>query len=255
MKILVTNDDGLNSNGMVHLEKELSGLGEVWVVAPDRERSGSSMAISIHEPLRIERVAARCYRINGYPTDCVNVAMRGGDFPVFDLVVSGINHGVNMGDDVFFSGTVGAARLAAMIGIRSLAVSCPIRDSDGDFSRVSRWVREWLEENFQRIEPGVVYNINYPSEDTTQNGTPLPESRLTMQGRRVYRDEYRVLERAEHVSVIRLDDTPPGYEIDPGTDFEAVERGFVSITPLLIDTTALDELHKWQTTPLPAEKN
>lgn len=255
MNILITNDDGLNSNGMVHLERELSRLGDVWAVAPDRERSGSSMAISIREPLRVEQVEDRRYMISGYPTDCVNVALRGGEFPAFDLVVSGINHGVNMGDDVFFSGTVGAARLAAMIGVRSLAVSCPIRDDDGDFSRVSLWVRKWLEDNFQRIESGLVYNINYPAEDPSENGAPLPESRITMQGRRVYRDEYRILQSEEAVSVIQLKDTPLGYQIDPGSDFEAVELGFVSITPLLINTTAQGELRKWQTISLPAEKS
>lgn len=255
MKILITNDDGLNSNGMLHLEEALGKISEVWAIAPDRERSATSMAISIRESLRIVRAGERRYTITGFPADCVNVALITRIFPEFDLVISGINHGVNLGDDIYYSGTVGAARHAALRGIPAIALSCPIREHDGDFHRASRWVCLWIEENFVKFRNDIVYNINYPLETFTDVQLPLPEVQFTHHGKRVYYDEYQEIERGENYSVIHLKDNPMGRVEEPGTDFAAVENGFISITPISVFATELNEKQKWKKSKVQIEKN
>ncbi len=246
MRILLTNDDGLNSNGMLHLEAELANLGEVWAVAPDRQRSATSMALSIHDTLRVMREDEKRWKVSGFPADCVNVALFAEPFPKFDLVVSGINHGVNMGDDVHYSGTVGAARHGALHGLPAVAVSSPEIRHDGDFHRAARWTRLWLAENLNELKVGIVYNINYPHEENPASDAELPSARLTNQGRRVYHDAYEELEKGEDYFIIRLRDTQMGHEDEArDTDFEAVEQGFVSITPLGLDQTEQQEKPAW----------
>jgi 5'-nucleotidase len=237
MRILLTNDDGLFTNGMLHLEEELSQLAETWCIAPDRERSATSQALTLRETLIVQQIAERKYTVNGFPTDCVNVALFAGGFPFFDLVVSGINHGVNMGDDVHYSGTVGAARHAALHGRKSVAVSCPIREHDGDFRAAARWVREWLAARASLLQPRIVWNINYPA---VTNGR-MPEGRITFQGKRSYHDEYELIEDAPGRRILKLKETTMGNEIEPGSDFDAFDAGFVSLTPLSTSTTAAVE--------------
>lgn len=233
MRILLTNDDGLFTNGMLHLESELSQIAETWCVAPDRERSATSQALTLRETLIVQKVQERKFTVNGFPTDCVNVALFAGGFPEFDLVVSGINHGVNMGDDVHYSGTVGAARHAALHRKKSVAVSCPIREHNGDFRHVALWVRRWLELRASILEPRIVWNVNYPEA----NGS-LPAARITFQGKRSYHDEYELLEDAPGRRVLKLKESTMGSEIEPGSDFDAFDAGFVSLTPLTTSTTA-----------------
>lgn len=255
--ILIVNDDGLHSAGMLHLEEQLSHRFEVWAVCPDRERSATSQAITIRETLRLTHVSGRHYHLNGFPADCVNVALYSGLFPRFDLVVSGINHGVNMGDDVHYSGTVGAARHAAVHNIPAIAVSCVHGDDPGLFRRPARWVSEWLQLNLDRLRPEIVYNINYPREapvepagegspDGVHFDAPFPEAEITVHGRRIYRDSYELIEgtgdEATGSGIYRLKETIMGREVRAGSDFHALERGHISITPLKLNTTDLDEM-------------
>lgn len=246
MRILITNDDGLNSHGMLHLEAELSALGEVWAVAPDRERSATSMAISIREPLKLTKESPRRYRVSGFPVDCVNVCLFAEGFPEFDLVVSGINHGYNLGDDVHYSGTVGAARHAALHGRRAIAVSAPIRSPQGDFRRVAGWLAQWLRAQLHELNTGVVYNVNYPEEVELRPDHAFPAWRCTAQGRRRYYDQYSVLEEGPDHTLIRLAETELGHHLSEGSDFEAVEAGFVSVTPLALDQTHSQERQRWK---------
>ena len=246
MRILITNDDGLNSNGMLEVERILSRFGEVWAVAPDRERSATSMGISIREPLRLIRESAHRFMVTGFPVDCVNVCLFAEGFPEFDLVVSGINHGFNLGDDVHYSGTVGAARHASLHGRKAVAMSAPIRSAHGDFRRPARWLGDWLGEWSGELRTGTVYNINYPDEVPTDQDVPLPLWELTRQGRRRYSDRYQEVERGEHYSMIRLAESELGHEKAAGTDFAAVEQGLVSVTPLQLDQTDFEEQKRWQ---------
>lgn len=245
LKFLLTNDDGLLSHGMQHLEAELSPHAEVWAVAPDRERSATSQAISLRETLRLTEVKARHFMVNGYPVDCVNVALYSGQFPPFDLVISGINHGFNLGDDIHYSGTVGAARHAAVHGYRAIAISCPIQDHQGDFRRVARWFREWLFSTFSNLRPGLVYNINYPAEELTEPDHPFPSVDFVRHGHRVYVDNYDAIEEGKGYSIFRLKETVMGYREESDSDFTVTQRGKISISPISIQTTDGEELKRW----------
>lgn len=248
MRILITNDDGLNSSGMLEAERALSALGEVWAVAPDRERSATSMGISLREPLRVISESPRRFMVTGFPVDCVNVCLFAEGFPRFDLVVSGINHGFNLGDDVHYSGTVGAARHAALHGHRAVAISAPAQLEGVGYRRPARWLCEWLGAFSAQLAPRVVYNINFPPEPNVpaEADDALPSWELTRQGRRIYSDRYQEIERGEHYSMIRLAESELGRHPDPGTDFDAIERGFVSVTPLELDQTDYEEQRRWQ---------
>ncbi len=251
MRILITNDDGLNSHGLTHLEAELRGTAEVWVIAPDRERSATSQAITVFEPMRLIEARERHFMLTGFPADCVNVALFSGVFPQFDLVISGINHGVNLGDDVHYSGTVGAARHAALHQKRAVAVSCPIREKNGDFHRVARWLRLWLDSHASMLDPGVVYNINYPAENGALPDDPLPDFRLTRQGRRAYHDGYDTLEEGRSgegpFRLLKLRESMMGSAPGLENDFAAVAAGLVAITPLNTDTSHTAEIERWKT--------
>lgn len=251
MRILVTNDDGLGSHGLTHLEEELRPHAEVWAIAPDRERSATSQAITVFDTMRLIQVRERHFMLTGFPADCVNVSLFSGYFPEFDLVISGINHGVNMGDDVHYSGTVGAARHAALHNKRAVAVSCPIRDKNGDFRRAARWLRLWLEEYFDFLDPGTVYNINYPEERDPSPDHPLPDFRVARQGRRIYDDRFDTLEEGregEHeYKILRLRESELGHSDGVGTDFDVLAAGLVSVAPLNTDTTHSAEIERWTT--------
>lgn len=251
MRILITNDDGLGSHGLTHLEAELAADAEVWAVAPDRERSATSQAITVFQTMRLIRAGERHFRLTGFPADCVNVALFSDLFPKFDLVISGINHGVNLGDDIHYSGTVGAARHAALHGYRALAVSTPMPDKHGDFHRPARWLREWLGEYLEFLEPTVVYNINYPGETDARPNDPLPDFRITRQGRRRYNDEYEIVEEGQgddgHYRLLKLRDNPMGHDHMADGDFVALEAGLVAVCPLTTDTTHAPEIERWTT--------
>jgi len=240
MRILITNDDGLSSRGCQSLEKELATMAEVWVIAPDRERSATSQAFSLRDTLRLVQVQDRHYTVNGFPADCVNVALFSGRFPSFDLVVSGINHGINMGEDIHYSGTVGAARHAAIHRVRALAASTDLRDKFADFSLVARELAGFLEQNWQRLRPGICYSMNIPSN------TPLRGYKAVPLGRRSYFDAYRTIEKNETEEILVLNETPPGYWTHADTDFDYFERGYATITPLGLDSADRSELEDWR---------
>lgn len=251
-RILIVNDDGLHSNGMMHLEEELSKDFEVWAVCPDRERSATSQAITIRETLKLTRVAGRHYHLNGFPADCVNVALYSRVFPTFDLVVSGINHGVNMGDDVHYSGTVGAARHGAVHRLPAIAISCVKRDHQGSFHRPARWLRQWLLMNLEHLKQEIVYNINYPYEpDDAGMDAPFPGCDITEHGRRLYLDSYELLEETGDSGIYRLKETVMGREVLEGSDFYAVEHGRVSLTPLKLNSTDVAEAGFLRGLPVP----
>lgn len=255
-RILLANDDGYAAVGLRVLEPVLAEHGEVWVIAPDRERSATSNAMSIREELHLKKVGERRYSLSGYPADCVNVGLHCGLFPRFDLIVSGINHGPNLGDDVHYSGTVAAARQAAVHNIRGIAISYgdylgATASGAGDLylARAARWLGLWLRDNLSELAVGVVYNINYPGEsgfaDVAER--PLPEVRYTYQGKRTYHDDYHVTpaDAPPDSWYLQIKETQFGHVKQDHSDSEAVLAGFVSITPLSTFTTDRRELRKW----------
>jgi len=232
--ILVSNDDGVHSEGVVALADALRGLGEVVVVAPDRERSAVSHSLTLHRPLRVEELGPGRYAVNGTPTDCVNLAVNGvlGRRP--NLVVSGINKGANLGDDVTYSGTVSAAMEGTLLGVPSLAISLLGRGSfsfeaAGVFSaRLAAWVVE------RGLPADTLLNVNVPA---MVDGQTIRGFALTRMGRRRYGDAIveKVDPRGKKYYWIGGEELE--FVDEEGTDFHAVSQGLISVTPIHLDLT------------------
>jgi 5'-nucleotidase len=231
--ILVSNDDGIRAAGIRALQAALATLGEVWTVAPDREQSAASHALSLHRPLRAEQLGPRTFAVDGTPTDCVNLAVNGilPERPA--LIVSGINHGGNMGDDITYSGTVSAAIEGTLLGVASIAMSLASRGGD-DFEPAALFARRLAESVLESALPDdTLLNVNVPA---------LPRERLrgysiTRQGKRRYGDAIveKVDPRGKKYYWIGGDELT--FVPAEGTDFTAVEDGLISVTPLHLDLT------------------
>ena len=231
--ILVSNDDGIQAPGLLALAEALEAVGTVYVVAPDREQSAASHSLSLHRPLRVERMDLRHYAVDGTPTDCVNLAIN-GIMPVRPrLVVSGINHGGNLGDDITYSGTVSAAMEGTLLSVPSIAISLVSRDGE-DFSAAAAFAAQLAKAVIERGLPrNTLLNVNVPA---------LPPGDLrgyviTRQGKRRYGDAIieNVDPRGKKYYWIGGDDM--GFVPAEGTDFTAVESGYISVTPLHMDLT------------------
>ncbi len=233
MRILIANDDGIRAAGIRALEAALSPLGDIWVVAPDREQSAAGHSLSLYRPLRVEQFDDRHFAVDGTPTDAVNLAINGIMKVRPDLVVSGINHGGNLGDDITYSGTVSAAMEGTLLGVPSIAVSLVSRDGlefgpAAEFAaRLAAAVGE------RRLPRDTLLNVNVPGLPSAQ----LRGCRITRQGKRRYGDA--IVEhfdpRGRKYYWIGGDDL--GFEPGEGTDCTAVADGFISITPLHLDLT------------------
>lgn len=233
MKILVSNDDGYFSPGIARLAERLAGIGEVTVVAPERDRSGASNSLTLDRPLNVRRAPNGFWFVNGTPTDCVHLAVSGLLDFVPDVVVSGINLGANMGDDTIYSGTVAAAMEGFLLGIPSLAVSLAGKESknfdtaaDIALDLVARFAR-------RPVGEPVLLNLNVPDVPRAS----LAGIEVTRLGRR------HKAEPVERVTTPRGETAywvgPAGGAADagPGTDFHAVEQRRASVTPLQVDLT------------------
>lgn len=235
MSILVSNDDGVFATGLKVLSAELSLLDEVWVVAPDRDQSGVSHSVTLQRPLRIDEIGPRTFAVDGTPTDCVNLAINGILPERPRLVVSGINHGANLGDDVTYSGTVSAAMEATLLGVPALAISQVTRNPEKpDFAFAAKFARSLAACVLERpMPPDTLLNVNVPP----RRGDDIEGYTLTRQGKRRYGDA--VVEKVDPRG--RKYYWIAGDVLDfvdaEGTDFDAVQRGFVSITPLHLDLT------------------
>ena len=248
-RILVTNDDGVHSEGIHVLAEALARLGEVTVVAPIREASAIGHALTLRRPLRLEAVRPGIFAVDGTPTDCVNVAIAHVLNGKPDLIVSGINKGWNLGDDVTYSGTVSGALEGALLGIPSIAVSTMNRRNEFDFPPAAAAAATVAEAVLERGIPNfTMLNINAPFG-------PNKGLRATVQARR------------NHITVVnkRIDPrNQPYYWIEEGenhwqphdrSDYQAVRDGYVSVTPLHPDMTAHEALPYVEGLPLvsPAE--
>jgi 5'-nucleotidase len=245
-RILITNDDGIQSPALDALAVSLSDLGHVTIVAPDREMSATSQCITLNQPLRYHQLGPDRYSVEGTPSDCVILASLRILKEKPSLVVSGVNRGANVGDDIGYSGTVAAAFEAALQGIPAMAVSTYARVNP-EFTRAAsvaaRLASRLLEDG---LPDGVILNVNYPEQ---WNG----EFRITRQGRRASKPvlvenmdprgrEYFWL----HEELHKNHDNPNGNE--HLTDYEALAGGYVSICPLQLDRSAhiyFDHFTRW----------
>jgi 5'-nucleotidase len=236
LRILVTNDDGYRSDGIHALARALRELGEVTIVAPTTEASAIGHALTLRHVLRLEPIGDRVFAVDGTPTDCVNIAITHVFKGLADLVVSGINKGWNLGDDVTYSGTVAGALEGALLGMPAMAVSLRQTRGDYDFSYAARAATVMADAILRRpLPPRTFLNINVPK------GQPKGY-RVTVQAKR------------NHVTSVSERHDPKGrpyYWIEEGqnewephdrSDYQAVRDGFVSVTPLHPDLTAHDAL-------------
>jgi len=234
MNILVTNDDGINATGITILVQSLEHLGEIVVVAPDREQSAVGHALTLHQPLRAAKLGRNRFAVDGTPTDCVNLGIHSLLPFKPDLVISGINHGGNLGDDVTYSGTVSAAMEATLMGIPAFAVSLVSNGEGANFSSAGAIAAKLACIIGERGLPGDTFlNVNVPDLPAELIKAPL----ITSQGKRRYGGMIidKIDPRGRNYYWIGTVDVD-FYDL-AGTDYYAVSRGHVSITPLHLDLT------------------
>jgi len=233
MRILVSNDDGYFSPGITLLAERLAALGEITVVAPERDRSGASNSLTLDRPLSVRRAPNGFFFVNGTPTDCVHLAVTGVLDFLPDIVVSGVNLGANMGDDTIYSGTVAAATEGFLLGIPSLAVS--LASKEGRFVATAVEVALQLVQRFGRAPLGqpVLLNVNVPDVAQAALGT-LEVTRL---GRRHKAEPVVKMHTPRGEQAYWIGAAGEAADAGPGTDFHAVASGRVSVTPLQVDLT------------------
>lgn len=246
MIILVCNDDGIRSEGIQALARALAPLGDVFIVAPDREQSAAGHSLTLHRPLRVEEVAPHQFAIDGTPTDCVNLAVSGilGARP--GLVVSGINKGANLGDDITYSGTVSAAMEGTLLGIPSVAVSLAGR-GEFDFAPAAEFAARLIAQVIERGLPAdTLLNVNVPDRPREA----MKGFRITRQGKRRFGEALieKTDPRGKKYYWIGGDEL--GFIHEPGTDYAAILEGAVSITPVHLDLTHYPSFEALQKLPL-----
>ncbi|HOP08248.1 MAG TPA: 5'/3'-nucleotidase SurE [candidate division Zixibacteria bacterium] len=247
LRILLTNDDGYFSDGIRALREELLTEAEVFVVAPDREQSASSHSLTLNRPLRIHKLDKSCYTTDGTPTDCVMLAIH----LLFkrrkpDMIISGINHGANMGDDVTYSGTVAAAIEGSILQIPSIAVSMAHHEPGIPMARAAKFVHKLLAiYDEMNLGPSTFLNVNLPPD----NGRAYRKYEFCRLGVRQYKDIviHKTDPRGKPYYWIG---GRPKWKVDTGTDFETVSRGVIAITPLNMKFTDTEALARLKQTTL-----
>ncbi len=243
--IFVTNDDGGASQGIKTIAKTLESVGEVYVVAPETEQSAVAHALTLHRPLKFERIDKKTYFVNGTPTDCVIIGVNKLLPQKPDIIVSGINNGGNLGDDITYSGTVAAAIEGTLLGIPSIAISLVREDPDmGIYRKETVRLREAA--NFAKkltamvLEKGLpkdtLLNVNIP------NAPKIKGVKITRQGKMLYDNSIQELSDPRGRKYYWIGGGMPLWEAGENTDFEAVQNGFISITPVHLDLTNYNAL-------------
>lgn len=244
MKILVSNDDGYLAPGIDCLASHVSRIAEVTVVAPDRNRSGASNSLTLKNPLRVYQASNGFYYVEGTPTDCVHLAITGLVKPVPDMVIAGINNGANLGDDVLYSGTVAAATEGRFLGLPAIAVSLA-GEQVSHFETAARVVTRILKSmELQPLPTNSILNINVPDIEYEN----LAGWQVTRLGQRHQSEPVVSSKTPSGEQVYWVGPAGKGEDAGPGTDFHAVEHGYVSITPIKVDLTSyssLDPLKDW----------
>ncbi|MEO0162071.1 MAG: 5'/3'-nucleotidase SurE [candidate division WOR-3 bacterium] len=236
--ILLTNDDGYDAVGLQTLYKTLINRKfEVFVSAPRFQQSGSSHSLTLRRPIRVEKIRNNFFIVDGTPTDCVLLAyhdlVRNKEIT---MVVSGINHGPNMGSDVFYSGTVAAALQAGTLGIKKALALSLAGETYQNFEHAARYAVDLIERLMEKNINNVILNVNIPEKE-------IKGERITRMGRRIYRD--KVLRDVEENNVMySVINGVLDYQVDSDTDFEAIDNNYVSITPLKLDLTDYENMKR-----------
>jgi len=243
IRILVTNDDGIHSEGIEALENALREVGDVYVVAPESEMSGASHSLTLSRPLRIRQIDERHWTVDGTPTDCVTFALNRILSPEERpaICASGINHGANLGDDATYSGTVAGALESTILGVPGIAFSLAV-SRNHDFTDAAQIAKTMVEKAVKEGLPtGTLLNVNVPKGE-------IKGIRITKQG---FKDARPII--SEHIDprgklYYWIGEERTGFHAEGGTDFEAVDEGYVSVTPMRSDLTnhkAIELLQAW----------
>ncbi|MGI9290762.1 MAG: 5'/3'-nucleotidase SurE [Gammaproteobacteria bacterium] len=244
MRILLSNDDGYHATGLAALNDAVCDLAETVIVAPDRNQSGASHSLTLDAPLRVAQTDDGVFFVNGTPTDCVHLAITGLLHTDPDMVISGINHGANLGDDVMYSGTVAAAIEGRFLGLPTIAVSL-VSETPEHFATAGAAARYLLQKiKTQPLPADIILNVNVPD---------IPESEVkgyktTRLGCRHRAEPMIRMEDPKGKPVYWVGAAGAGQDAGEGTDFHAVEHGYVSVTPLQVDLTrysVLNDIESW----------
>ena len=242
MHILLSNDDGILARGLHVLEQACEPLGELSVVAPDREQSATSHSLTLHHPLRPVRLGDRRWQVDGTPTDCVLLAAQALLTTAPDVVISGINHGPNMGEDVLYSGTVAAAMEGLALGIPAIAVSFAgsVQRADAMLETQVEAVRGLLRHllSLPALPRDTLFNVNLPAVP----GSEIKGVRLTRLGRRVFSDSITRMKDPWGREILWIGGGSVEWSGPEDSDFRAVRDGYISVTPLHLDLTHRDIL-------------
>ena len=243
MRILLSNDDGILAKGLAVLEQACDPLGELHVVAPDREQSATSHSLTLHHPLRPVRLGERRWQVDGTPTDCVMLACEMLLEQRPDFVISGINHGPNMGEDVLYSGTVSAAMEGRALGIPSIALSFAgsVLRADAVLDTQVGQVRSLLHHltSLPQFPADTLLNVNLPAVP----GPDIKGVRLTRLGRRVFSDSIKKMQDPWGRDILWIGGGTVEWSGSDDSDFRAVKDGYISVTPLHLDLTHRDVLN------------
>lgn len=249
MRILVTNDDGIEAQGLKALVRELKREAQVFVVAPEQERSASSHSISLRHPLKVKELEEGIWSVDGTVADCVNLGLNRLLKNKPDLVISGINRGANLGCDIFYSGTVAGAREAVILGVPAFAISVEYAGSEPDYDVPAKFALRFAKYLIRKkFNNRVVFNVNFPAIPYEQ----IKGLKFTSQGIRIYSPE--VLEQLDSKGnkFYYLNGEVIGGKPIPDSDIMAIEEGYISITPLALDFTfyqVLETLRKEKPEP------
>lgn len=241
--ILISNDDGINARGLEALKEATQELGETIVFAPDSERSASSHSLTIHESLKVNQISKNVFSTDGTPTDCILYSVRGILDKKPSLVLGGINQGANLGQDILYSGTVAIAMEGTLLKIPSAAFSWVNFYESFDKEIAKKVVKQVTKRLLsEKLPEGIFLNVNIPPR-------PNGKYKITKLGNRVYRDSIILESKEENISIYSLGGPPPSWIPEEGTDFNAVEDGYISITPIHLEYTAFNfikKLTKWE---------
>ena len=248
MRILVTNDDGILAHGIECLIEAAEPLGDVHVVAPDREQSATSHSLTLHHPLRPVRAGERRWQVDGTPTDCVMLALEALMPERPDFVLSGINHGQNMGEDVLYSGTVAAAMEGLALGVPAIAVSYAGGDLRADVTRLKEQVNVLTPilkhlTSLPEFPKNTLFNVNLPPI----GGGAVKGVKLTRLGRRVYSQSVAPMKDPWGRQIYWIGGGEMSWTGEPDSDFRAIDERYVSVTPLKLDLTHHDVLQGAET--------
>ncbi len=244
MHILLSNDDGYTATGLVKLARALAARAKITVVAPDRNRSGASNSLTLDRPLRVNRVENGFYRVDGTPTDCVHLAVTGLLEEEPDMVIAGINHGANLGDDVLYSGTVAAATEGRFLGLPAIAVSLAGEQARHFDTAVEVVLRLFDHILANPLPADTILNVNVPDVAMEE----IRGFRSTRLGQRHKAEPVIKDMDPRGRTIFWVGPAGPEQDAGPGTDFHAIRQGYVSVTPLQIDLTrydAIESLAAW----------